>query len=392
MREKFGNKVIITLALAALLSELLNVSNELYGATPVLKGIAIIVSIVSVVWLWWYLVITKDRKEKVKKQETTKKLIDSTEFDGIYKELCDKHKVALEKKRVAPRNRLVFRYASLAVLGGSSGVALFYLLCGDPYMVDKLVGIIFFAIVALIISACTSEKTTFEYKAEYKNRIVNSLIKYVNPQLNYSTVIDDEQQVLATYEAANFGLIEANVCECLDKIYGNMGNNYVEMVELKLGNNVTTEDGKSKLVKIFNGYFGILPLGINTEFKLKLSAVGVQTRAEIYEYKTKKIKLDSTEFMDHFVVQTNDKMLATRILTSEVMSELFDYRDKLGITLDIAIKDGMIYFLFYTGDMFEPDIMTDSMNKDIISKDYATIKKILELMQKMSEIVKEVQL
>lgn len=391
MREKITEKLLITLALAVLLSEILNVSNEVYGAMPFLNGIVMTLSIILIACAWWHLIISKDKKAKIKKAETTKRLVNLVEFDKIYKELCATHRKVLEEKRKKPKERMVFRYASLGVLGGTAVLGMFYSLCGAYEAAYDLILIIFLAVIAFLISIFSSEKSTIEYKAEYKSRIISSLVKHLSPTLRYSTTVDNEQVILFEYEMANFGLLEHNMYECLDSIEGSLNDEYIDMVELKLGNNIITESGKTRKIDIFKGYFAVLPLGVDTKFKLKISAVGIKTRAEIYEYMTNKLKLDSKEFEDNFVVQTNDRMLATRILTSEIMTELFDYRDKLGITLDIAIKNGNIYFLIYTGDIFEPDIMQDSMNKNVVLKDYATLKAIVDLMQKMSTVVREVQ-
>ncbi len=391
MREKISEKVLITLALAALLSEMLNVSNEVYGSIPVLNGIVMTGSIISIAWLWWYLIITKGKKARIKKNEAAKRLVNSVEFDRIYNELCRRHRAALEEKRKKPKERMVFRYSVLGILGAAIALAAFYLLCGDAVAAYDLILILLLAVVALIFSSFGSEKDIREYKAEYKSRIISSLVKHLGPMLRYSTTVNNEQLVLSEYEMANFGLLEHNMYECLDAIEGEINEEYIDMVELKLGNNMMTEEGKVRKIDIFNGYFAMLPLGIDSKFKLKISAVGIKNRAEIYEYMTSKLKLDSKEFENNFVVETNDRMLATRILTSEVMTELFDYRDKLGITLDIAIKNNNIYFLVYTGDMFEPDILEDSMNKNVLLKDYATLKLIVELMLKMAAIVRDVQ-
>lgn len=391
MREKIGEKLLITLALAVLLSELLNVCVSVYGSTPIIKGIAMFASILFVIWLWSYFVIAKDKKKYEKRKETVKRVVENIEFDNIYNELKQEHRDYLESKRKAPRNRYGVRYICLAIIGVCATMGVFYILCGQAELAVDLIQIILLVSVALAGTFLGNDKDIMEYKAAYKLRIINSLVNHINPKLEYSDPFLNPKHILDEYETANFGLLEHNVYECIDKIEGNTEVGYLELAELNLGYNTIMENGKTRYVNVFKGFFGRIELGVDEWFKLKISSVGVKSRAGILEVGTDKIKLDSKEFMDNFVVQTNDKMLAMRILTSEILTELFDYRDAYGLALDVSIKNGNIYFLFYTGDILEPDEMKDSMNKDVMLKDYATIKIITDLMQKMSAVVKEVQ-
>ena len=389
MESKIGEKMILSLAIVAAVAELINISKNMFIDKPILNMLSIICVLVFGGYGWYKLVVEKGVKQYNVKIETVNNRVKTIDFEKIYKKLITEHRDYLEKKRLAIKDRLVIRHVSMLVILicvvlGVLGLLKGDLVSGMDYLpLGLLAGLVFFA------TLLKGQDKELEYKAAYKLRIVSNLLKEINSGLKYRLADKEDEKLFREYVPANFGLVEHTHVDYVDRIEGKIDNNALDILEIILEAEVKDENGSSVNLRVFNGMFAKVQTSKEGTFKLKVSSVGVPTRADIYEAGCKKIKMDNSAFMDNFVVETNEKILAARILTSDVMTLLLDYKKKYGIDLDMAIKDGTIYFLFYTGDLFEPNVFKDSLHKETLLVDYSTLKMTIELMQKMGTIVTE---
>ncbi|MBR6688614.1 MAG: DUF3137 domain-containing protein [Clostridia bacterium] len=387
--KKLGQKFVLSLAIAAVIAELININRNIIGEMPIINILSELSILCFGIYIWYKLVIEKDRKKYKHKVESIQNRIKLIDFDNIYNKLRKEHREYLEKKRISIRNRLLVRYVGIALISTSIVFGVFDLITNGLGNGKGCLAIGVLGVIAFLGSLIDEQEKEMEYRVAYKIRIISNLLKTINSKLTYRIANDDDELLLSEYEYANFGLMPYTTLEYIDRIEGNIDGNRLDILEMRLEEDVTDENGKGFNFEVFNGMLAKVQTAREGTFKLKVSSVGIHTRAGIYEQGCRKIKLDNSVFMENFVVQTNEKILATRILTSDVMAMLLDYKVKYGIDLDIAIKDGNIYFLFYTGDMFEPDALRDSMNKEELLIDYSTLKMVIELMQKIGAIITE---
>ena len=389
METKIGEKMILSLAIAAAVAELINISKGMLVDKPVLNMISIICILVFGGYAWYKLVVEKGVKQYNLKIESTQNRIKTIDFDKTHKKLIAEHRDYLEKKRLAIKDRLVIRHVSMLVILICIVLGLLGLLRGnldeglDFLPLGLLGAAVFFA------TLLNGHNKELEYKAAYKLRIVSNLLKEINPKFKYRLADKEDDKFFREYVGANFGLVEHTHADYVDRIEGKVDGNLLDILEIILEAEVKNENGSSVNLRVFNGMFAKVQTSKEGNFKLKVSSVGIPTRAEIYEAGCEKLKMDNSVFMDNFVVETNEKVLAARILTSDVMTMFLDYKNKFGIDLDMAIKDGTLYFLFYTGDLFEPNVFKDSMDRESLLVDYSTLKMTIEFMQKMGTIVTE---
>ncbi len=387
MKTKIGEKMILSLAIAAAVAELINVSKNVFADKPIINMLSAICILVFGGYGWYKLVVEKGVKRYNLKVESTQNRIKTLDFDKIHKKLTAEHRDYLERKRLAIKDRLVIRHVSILVVMVCLFLGVLNLLRGDLNTGMGLMPLGLLGTTIFFATLIKGHDKELEYKAAYKLRIVSNLLKEINPKYKYRLADKEDDQLFREYVPANFGLVEHTHADYVDRIEGEVDGNKLDILEIILEAEVKGNNNTSVNLRVFDGMFAKVQTSKEGNFKLKVSSVGVPTRAEIYEAACEKIKMDNSVFMDNFVVETNEKVLAARILTSDVMTMLLDYKIKYGIDLDMAIKDGIVYFLFYTGDLFEPSVFKDSMNKETLLVDYSTLKMAIELMQKMGTIV-----
>ncbi len=387
METKIGEKMILSLAIAAAVAELINIGKGVFVDKPVLSMLSAICILIFGGYIWYKLVVEKGVKQYNLKIDTTQNRIKTIDFDETHKKLIAEHRDYLEKKRLAIKDRLVIRHVSILVILVCIVLGFWGVLSGNLTEVVDFASFGMLGVIVFFYTLLNGNNKELEYKAAYKLRIVSNLLKEINPKFKYRLADKEDDKFFSEYEEANFGLVEHTHSDYVDKIEGKIDGNKLDILEIILEAEVRNENGSSVNLKVFNGMFAKIQTSKEGNFKLKISSVGVPTRADIYEAGCEKLKMDNSVFMDNFVVETNEKVLAVRILTSDVMTMLLDYKIKYGIDLDMAIKDGMVYFLFYTGDLFEPNVFKDSMHRETLLVDYSTLKMTIELMQKMGTIV-----
>ena len=72
-----------------------------------------------------------------------------------------------------------------------------------------------------------------------------------------------------------------------------------------------------------------------------------------YVQSKNKVELDSNEFEKYFDVNSEDRILATRILTADVLQMLVDFYKKYNIKFEIVFKENKIYINLHTAEAFK---------------------------------------
>ena len=223
--------------------------------------------------------------------------------------------------------------------------------------------IIIFAIWLLI----SYSKQRAAYTSYYKRTIIKKFIESYSETLKYFPEQGIERGL---YNEANFdGYYDRYHSD--DLVRGTILENYPIMmgeVHTEREETSTDSDGHTTTtyVTLFHGVFSAveLPKGIQFVLNIRKNAL----LSNVFKGKNK-LDMDSSDFEKIFDVNTTDKIQSMRILTSDVMQKLIDFKNKNKIT----IKSNTLYIRYATGAVFEPNIFRNDMNFDKLKKYYDII-------------------
>lgn len=308
----------------------------------------------------------------------------NSEFDNIYNEIfsqcseeCENH-----RNKIFENRKEIF-WIRLALIGIGVILILIMLFLGLLDGRESIFSILFFIdIVAYIIFEfiyvnCSRADTIENYLAYYKNNVISKLVKLINRNLVYEENVDS--QIIELYEKV-FGNTNCQWYD--DYIHGTIcGNKYIEMINFL---NSKSDDFDQDDI-LFGGIFVTVNLGknINTSIKILPDKAIMSTK--------RKLNLDSSKFEEYFDVHTDDKILATRILTADVMEKLVNIYKKYNIGFDISLINNKLYLRLFSEETFEPTLY-NKYEKDRLYYDYNCINIILELSKLITEVIDNMEI
>lgn len=108
--------------------------------------------------------------------------------------------------------------------------------------------------------------------------------------------------------------------------------------------------------------------------------------------KNSRIDINDSKFQEYFNVNSDNEMIAKKILTIDMRTELVQFYNKYSLDYEIIFKDDKIYFRFFTGNILEPNIVGNPMDKDYLFAYYETLKSIVDISYKINESFKEIDI
>lgn len=235
-----------------------------------------------------------------------------------------------------------------------------------------------------------SVKNGIDYKNIFKIKIVNSLIKSFDSNLEYLPLygITEIDYKNATFE--NYDIYQST-----DLIKNTSTDTKIAYVSTS--NEETDNQGEKHFYKVFRGIFietklekiTNLEMYIKKDIKEKnfFARLGVPK----FPFEKMNIKLDSSEFEETFDVFSSDEILAMQILTADTMELLVDLQKHIKNTFEITIKDNKICIRFDSDNIFD---MTFSgkyeSDREILFKQYKTLEYVFDTTKKVKKIVENV--
>ena len=184
------------------------------------------------------------------------------------------------------------------------------------------------------------------------------------------------------YVKAHFEDEEPIFFQADDFISGNLENDIqINMTDLA----IKVQDNKNN-VQVFLGMFVYFRCNKN-----------IGTYIEILKNKSTgtkqgdRMQMDSGEFEKYFNVFSNNKIIAMQLLTSDVMTDLIDFYNKYKINFEIVIREDTVYMRFFTGNMFEPKISKNPIDKSVLFVYYSILKFIIEISNKIYKTIQETE-
>ena len=171
-----------------------------------------------------------------------------------------------------------------------------------------------------------------------------------------------------------------------DYIEGNLSDNiFIRMADIDV--KFVSGSGKNRSVQnIFEGIFAVTDTNKNINGYVKIS------RNNLIKDNDFRINMDSEEFEKIFDVFSKDKILAMQILTADVMESLIKFKNKYDIDFEIVLMNNNIYLRFFVSNMFEPKIFGSSMDKELIYIYYIILDFIVEITEKINNLVIETEI
>lgn len=281
-------------------------------------------------------------------------------FNSIYEKIYKEYAVPLEEMRqTITKDRVKAFVIAALVCGGLSLIAqsLFYLVFVIPIMIVHEV----------------MSKNVDQYEKFFKQNVVQTFVKEYSDTLEY---IPNQGMSRITYDQGEFEGYDRYYTE--DLIRGVLEDKYkVTMAEVHTRDESEDEDGNTTTTTVFFGLVAKVELNkmVNVNIKIR------KDKLKIFDKKTR-IQMDSGEFEKNFDVYSTDKIIAMQILTADVMQMLLDFKEKNKLRPELTLKGDSLYIRFDTGDLFEAQIMQNSL-------DYNTLKKYYDAINFTLDIVKE---
>ena len=310
------------------------------------------------------------------------------EFKKIFLNLNRKYVSVLENVR---RNCLVKIFAAYLVLG--LGGYFFYRIVvsrrgNEPMSMFLILAGVY--IICVLKTFAEKERYKKNYTSLYKNKVVRDFIKTMNSNLDYSPECTQRLIMGNKYKAAGFDLKDFNIVKSDDYITGNLGyNSFLEMAELKLISDRGKEDEISVRSLVFNGVFAYIKMDKDLKKSIKITR---NKRIHMLNQTYRLIEMDSQIFENYFDVYGDDKILTMRIITPELMDELVGFYEKYKIDFDICMQGNYIFMRFFSGQMFEPTVIKNSMEKEYLFMYYCIFKLILDVVEKIYTTVDDIDL
>lgn len=236
------------------------------------------------------------------------------------------------------------------------------------------------AIIMYISIFFLTKSATSEYINMYKNKIIGGIIESFNLNLDYSPTVNDQKYVINLYKSANLYSRYYNDFFADDYIKGFLGNG----TPIQIFNIITNraESAYNKTI-IFNGLFAVADLTFDASSNILIAR-------KIIPYEGASIQTDNQDFEKNFLLFSDDKILAMRIFTPEILDFISNFYNLHKLDFEFSMHDKKIYFKFNTGDMFEPNTLGNPMNRLALYTYYYTLEFIIELIEKISNTINDI--
>lgn len=291
-------------------------------------------------------------------------------YQEVYKNSSEELKILKSKNRI--RHMVLFFLMVIAVVIG--------------YTVWKYAFYIAFGILFVLVLAMY--KNLKEYTKVYKQKVIKEFIKGYSNDLEYypergiSSIEYREAGFERNYDRyTSDDYIEGKI---LDSCPIKIAEVHTEREEQS-----TDSDGNTSTsyVTIFHGIYSevILP---EKFLKFRIEIIRNNVLGNIFKGK-EKLEMDSSEFEKLYDVKTDDKIQGMRILTSDIMQMLIDFKIDNKVLPEIILEKNKLYIRYSTGAVFEPNVLKNDMDLEKLKKYYNIINFTMKLAEKFTKNIME---
>lgn len=300
-------------------------------------------------------------------------------FEDFYKSELEPLLQPLEKQRRELQN-LTYR----AILFGLLSVVLLIV----AFQAQNIIlGLLFItALIATIISLVKYYSQEKEYVSSFKETIIRRIINYIDPSFQYNpkACINEDDYGRSGLFLTNYDRYKGD-----DYVEGKREKTYFCFSELHTEHEV--KSGKSSHWEtIFKGLFFIGDFNKNfqgrtyvwSESNPQLGFFGKLFSS--FARDLEKVKLESSEFENRFIVYSNDQVEARYILTPSLMERMVKLQSMMGEGLSLSFVNTNINVAVpITGVLFEPSIFKPN-NYESLGDYYNTMYIVFDIMDELN--------
>lgn len=286
-----------------------------------------------------------------------------SELTDFYYEILSPTLEKLEEDRKRVRYKIIlfgFIYAFVATI-------LFFIFEDTELGKVNLLGIIFL----LYWFVCTISYQTIieDYTSDFKNKIIEPLIKALDNKLNYTpdNHISQRQFLESNIFTTNPDRFSGN-----DFVRGEVDEVKIEFSDIHAEKEYKDSKGRTHWSTIFQGLFIVAEF--NKHFHGKTVVLPDTAQSSFGDLiggwlqsknisRDELVKMDNIEFEDEFVVYSDDQIEARYILTPSFMEKLLAFKKKTKHPIYISFIGESIHLaIAYNKDLFEPAIFSSLLD------------------------------
>ena len=221
------------------------------------------------------------------------------------------------------------------------------------------------------------------YKSIFKNNIIKSLLNNFFDDVEY---FPEKEMTEDLYDEGQYFKEFYNRYWSDDYIKAKINKQYdINMAEVLTQHETTDSDGNTDTKTIFHGIYSRIKIDKSINSYLRITSN--------YHSYPKKLEMDSSEFEKKFNVFASDKIIGMQLLTSDIMEELLDFKNKTKYYFDVFINQNTIYLRFHCGAIFEATrIKKDSLDEEGIKRYYDILELISSLTKRLIKIIDDVEI
>ncbi len=311
------------------------------------------------------------------------------EFEKFYNNELKRRIDDLEKRRVEITEKYSFkRYRRnlkwLVILIVLLGIARAVV----PKFVPEEIGLIVFftvlyAIIAAIYIYYKRSKHFKPLKVEYKQAIIPKIISFVDSNLKYNPEAGISQE-----EFRAGGIFrDFSRYRTEDLVQGQSGDMEIKMADIECTRTETTRSGnssKSRTVTVFKGFYiisklsGKIPSGVIIKPSIQIGEkmVGLARKFlgdKLVDGFVEKLGLNDiesgdVEFDKQYQIKTINPEVAKALLTPRFTQLILTFQKEVDVPVSLSLFDNNLHIAFGGVNMFETDVFTSFVEKDISKK------------------------
>lgn len=295
-------------------------------------------------------------------------------FNEVYQQMYKESGLELEQLKNAQKEKYIIMIFSMVCM------SIIALLCKIKFLWFGVMLLLIWLSIAYILQY-------YKYKTIYKEKVIKKFVTAYSDKLNYYPNRGIASRIYNQGEFEKFydryhseDLIEGIILE----------NCKISMAEVHTERKDTSTDSDGNTtttyVTLFHGIFAAVELPKFIRFKLKIRKNSILNN--LFKGNSK-LEMDSGSFEKIFDVNTNNKIQSMRILTSDVMQMLIDFKLLTKLTPEITLKENKLFIRYETGNVFEPNLIKRDMNYDKLKKYYDIINFTLGLAEQFGKNIIE---
>ena len=213
-----------------------------------------------------------------------------------------------------------------------------------------------FIIILTVILSIIYIVINAKYTKDFKISIVSEALKHYDANLSYNPSLGIPRN---DYIYADFENFDRYASE--DLISGNILNCPFIMSDVKTEIVEKDNEGRTNYITVFSGVVAKINLNKNINSFIYI----INNSLRLFDGKYK-INIDNESFTQRYDTYSDNEVLTMRILTPNVTTSILDMENKTGIKFEIKISNDIIFFRFYTNDLFYAGQSTQKSAENLV--------------------------